>query len=83
MAVTTQTATTMAAIMPGGTLLRVWQHLQRLGIPATVGAVGETVTIRTTDASDMVACYDQRAFMLLAAQAPQWHQGQTATEILW
>ena len=66
---------------PPGTLLRIYQHLERVGIlrPA-VGAVGGQVVIRTRQ---MTACYTEAEAILLAQQAKGWHSGQPIEELLW
>lgn len=66
---------------PPGTLLRIYQHLERVGIlRPDVGAVGEQIVIRTRQ---MTACYDEDEAILLAQQAKKWQSGQRIEELLW
>lgn len=67
-------------MIPPGTLLRLYQHLQRIGIHGEVSGTGTTYTIRT---ADMIACFDAEEIMILAAQAGTWQPGQSIDMILW
>jgi hypothetical protein len=66
--------------MKPGTLLRIYKHLQRIGIPAQLSATEEQVTIHT---EDMVAYYDMEEIQHLLQQAPSWAPGQSVDTILW
>jgi len=66
---------------PPGTLLRIYQHLERLGfLRPEVGAIGGQVVIRTRQ---MTACYSEAEAVLLAQQAKKWQPGQRIEDMLW
>ena len=66
--------------MAPGTLLRMYQALRRIGIAASVSAVGDTITIRT---AEVCACFTEEEATALAQEAKQWHPGQTDIDLLW
>ena len=66
---------------PPGTLLRIYQHLERIGIfRPEVGATSGQVVIRTRR---ITACYYEEEAVLLSQQAKSWKPGQTEEDILW
>ena len=59
--------------MKPGTLLKIYQHLKRIGISADVSATEDQVTIRITIRTrEMTALYDMDEIMHLVQQAPTW-----------
>jgi hypothetical protein len=85
MAATILTNNEPVGSMAAGTLLRIYQHLKRLGITATVGShtIYNGVQTYKIETHEGWYVYEEGEIVQLAQQAQDWKAGQQEQEILW